>query len=254
MNGVVRGIYRSGDGTVAVLDVGQGQCIAVMSGERTMVIDCGGLFTLENAGETAGAYLRSCGRDRIDLLLLTHLDADHCNGVTMLMEMLPVDRLILPAVGENEERYRGEILECAGDHGTQIEELSQDSVVSLDKIQTLVFVPEQAQDAGARCLMCQVSLGQFDMLVTGDAPKAMEKKLLETHLLGDMELLVVGHHGSRNASSGELLGSIGAKTAVISVGYNTYGHPTYETLERLRAYGYSIHRTDLNGTFELRVG
>ena len=71
------------------------------------------------------------------------------------------------------------------------------------------------------------------MLVTGDSSKATEKELLRLHTLQDLELLIVGHHGSRYASSGELLGSIGAKIAIISVGYNTYGHPTYETLERL---------------------
>ena len=64
----------------------------------------------------------------------------------------------------------------------------------------------------------------------------------------------MGHHGSRYSSSGELLGSIGADTALISVGYNTFGHPTYETLERLAAYGYSIYRTDLNGTVEFMLG
>ena len=50
------------------------------------------------------------------------------------------------------------------------------------------------------------------------------------------------------------MGSIGADTAIISVGYNTYGHPTYETLERLDAYGYTIYRTDLNGSVEIHVG
>ena len=65
--------------------------------------------------------------------------------------------------------------------------------------------------------------------------------------------MIAGHHGSRYASGGEFLESIGADTAVISVGYNTYGHPTNETLERLEAYGYNIYRTDLNGSVEIRV-
>ena len=103
-------------------------------------------------------------------------------------------------------------------------------------------------------MMMEYSFGDFDMLVTGDAPKAAEKELLARVPLRNLELLIVGHHGSRYSSSGELLGSIGADTALISVGYNTYGHPTYETLERLNAYGYSIYRTDLNGTVEIFLG
>jgi competence protein ComEC len=99
-----------------------------------------------------------------------------------------------------------------------------------------------------------VSLGSYDMLVTGDSSKSAEREFLQRHPLEDLELLIVGHHGSRYASSGELLGSIGADTAVISVGYNNFGHPTYETLERLNAYGYTIYRTDLNGTIEFYIG
>ena len=91
------------------------------------------------------------------------------------------------------------------------------------------------------------------MLVTGDINKVAERELLAAHDLNDLELLIVGHHGSRYASSGELLGALGADTAVVSVGYNTFGHPTHETLERLDAYGYTIYRTDQNGTVEIHI-
>ena len=91
------------------------------------------------------------------------------------------------------------------------------------------------------------------MLVTGDESKTAELELIAGHEIRDIELLIAGHHGSRYASGGKFLESIGADTAVISVGYNTYGHPTNETLERLAAYGYNIYRTDLNGRIEIRV-
>ena len=64
----------------------------------------------------------------------------------------------------------------------------------------------------------------------------------------------MGHHGSRYASSPELLTAIGADTAVISVGYNPYGHPTEETLDRLREAGYRVLRTDTDGTLEFYLG
>ncbi len=92
------------------------------------------------------------------------------------------------------------------------------------------------------------------MLVTADSPKSAERELTEKYDLSGTELLIVGHHGSRYASSGELLEELGAETAVISVGYNTFGHPTYETLRKLEAYGCDIYRTDLNGTVEIRIG
>ena len=254
MNASVRQDYRGGDGTVAALDVGQGQCIAVMSGDRTAVIDCGGMFSLDNAGEVAGSYLRACGRDRIDLLVLTHLDTDHCNGVTMLMEMLPVETLVLPEAPDKPEDRREQILDRAAEKGTRVVTLSHDQLVTMDALQLLLFAPTDSGDLNARSIMVLASLGDYDMLVTGDASNAQELQLLEQHDLRDIELLIVGHHGSRSASSGELLGSIGADTAIVSVGHNSYGLPTDEVLQRLAAYGYTVYRTDLNGSVEIRLG
>ena len=246
--------YDRPSGVIAAVDVGQGQSLVLMREEETLVVDCGSIYTLDNAGERTGAYLISCGRRQVDALLLTHLHADHCNGVTMLMDILPVRLLILPADVEDEDGLLQEILDAADRHGTAVYYVSRDEEQDFGGIHARLFAPAGQGDANERCMMMEYSIGSFDMLVTGDAPKAAEKDLLSRYQLHDLELLIVGHHGSRYSSSGELLGSIGADTALISVGYNTYGHPTYETLERLAAYGYSIYRTDLNGTVEFMLG
>ena len=251
--GVTRRTYSAGDGVISVVDVGQGQSIAVFSGDKTVVIDCGGLNEIGNAGETMGAYLRSCGRDQVDLLLLTHLHKDHCNGVVMLMELVPVRQIILPAGLEDEDEQWEAIRAAAQRHGTQILYLRDDTELTLGGIGLRLFRRGGSGDANERCMMMVVSLGSYDMLVTGDSSKITEEELLERCPLRDLELLIVGHHGSRYASSGKLLGTIGADTAIISVGNNNYGHPTYETLERLKAYGYTVFRTDLNGTVELFI-
>ena len=251
---VTRSRYSSGLGTICVLDVGQGQSIAVLSGDKTVVIDCGNTYSSRNAGEEAGAYLRARGRRQVDLLLLTHLHADHCNGVPRLMETIPVKQLILPANTNDEDDQLQEICDAAERNGTELIFLSEDSFIRLDGIGIQLFAPSDKGDENERCMMMLVSIGTYDMLVTGDAPKPAEKDLIQNHLICDVELLIAGHHGSRYACSGELLSSIGADTAIISVGYNTYGHPTYETLERLDAYGYTIYRTDLNGSVEIHVG
>ena len=119
-----------------------------------------------------------------------------------------------------------------------------------------LFAPTENIDADAneRCIMAKVSLGSYDMLVTGDSPAAEEEALLARQTITGAELLIVGHHGSRTSSGEELLGSIGADTAVISCGYNRYGHPDQETLERLARYGYNVYRTDRDGTIVIRVG
>ena len=237
--------------TVAALDVGQGQCLAVLSGDSTLLIDCGGLGTAENAGETAGAYLLSRGRRQVDVLLLTHLDADHCNGAEALMALCPVRTLLLP-VGEEHADMRAALSAAAAHGGTELHCLEEDSLLTLGGIEAQLFAPEDS--AGEHSLAAVVSLGDYDMLVTGDMSRTKERALLAQHPLEGIELYIVGHHGSRYASAEELLRSIGADTAIISCGYNTYGHPEAETLERLAACGYTVYRTDENGTVEIRIG
>lgn len=245
--------YSSGSGVISVIDVGQGQCIAVFSGEHTVVIDCGGLGTLDNAGETAGEYLKSCGRKNVDLLLLTHLHSDHANGTELLMEMTDIDSIIIPDDPVDDDGLLEGIYKSAKKHGTAVSCLLEDTELEYGGIRLCLYAPGEKGNANERCIMAKVSLGDYDMLITADAPKAAEKELVKTHNINDVELYIVGHHGSRYSSGGEFISGIGADTAIISVGYNTYGHPSYETLERLAAYGYNVYRTDINGTVEIRL-
>ena len=251
--GMTRGYYTSGEGFITVLDVGQGQSISVFSGNTTVMIDCGSIYSTDNAGDTAGDYLLSCGRKKVDLLLLTHLHADHANGVTRLLAAIPVETIAMPAEPNDDDGQLEKILAAAEKYGTQVRYISQDTLMRIGGIELQLYAPGQAGDANERCVMAKVSLGEYDMLVTGDGSKTAELELIAGHEIRDIELLIAGHHGSRYASGGKFLESIGADTAVISVGYNTYGHPTNETLERLAAYGYNIYRTDLNGRIEIRV-
>ncbi len=245
--------YESGPGTIGVLDVGQGQCICVMSGQHTVLIDCGGTGALQNAGETAGRYLISRGRKTVDALLLTHLDSDHTNGVTMLMEYVPVGTVLLCAGQDPENSNLSEIAAAAEAHGTHILFLEQDSALTLGSLYAELYTPSEGVKGNDGCLCMVFSLGEYQMLVTGDVSATAEQKLLQRYPLSNLELLVAGHHGSRYSNSERLLRRIGAHTAVVSCGYNTYGHPAQETLERFSSLGYTVMRTDTDGTVEIRV-
>ncbi len=246
--------YERRPGVISVLDVEPGQCITAFAGKSTVMIDCGGLGTLKDAGETAGAYLGACGRKQVDLLILTHLDEDHINGVPMLLEMAEVKQIVVSLPPEAKQGTLEELLADAQTHGTQLLCLREDLDLEIGEIQVSLFAPVADGRDNERCLMTKISLGSYDLLVTGDSSKSAERKLLAGHELTDIELLVAGHHGSKYASSVELLEGIGARTAVISVGYNNYGHPSEETLERLAAYGYTVYRTDRDGNVVVRVG
>lgn len=96
--------------------------------------------------------------------------------------------------------------------------------------------------------MVLCSMGEYDVLITGDADSAVEAMLIKYFDLPDIELLMVGHHGARSSASWELLTAVKPETAVISVGHNSYGHPAPETLDRLDSAGVRVYRTDRHGT------
>ena len=237
----------------SVIDVGQGQSLAVLSGNNTVVIDCGGGAKDSSAGQIASAYLLSRGRRKIDSLLLTHLHSDHVNGVCDLMEKLAVEKIILPSEASDEEGFLTAILDSAKRHGSEVIFIDSDREMSFGDIQLSLFAPGEKGGVNERCLMCRAGAFGKDLLVTADAPISAETELTERVRLDDIEYLIAGHHGSRTSSGGKLLAAVGGETAIISVGYNTYGHPTEETLARLTAYGYNILRTDRNGTVEIRI-
>ena len=244
--------YREHD-FVTVLNVGQGQCITAFAGDETAIIDCGSINSLDNAGALAGEYLLSCGRHSVELMILTHLHTDHADGVVRLMEMLPVNTLILPTNTDDDGDLRDNILACAEKHGTKVEMIDGNARASCGRLDAQIFKLNDEGDENERCLMIDLAVGENHLLVTADAPKKLERELVDSEELEDTDILIVGHHGSKYASADELLQEAGGGLAVISVGYNTFGHPAPETLEALEVYGYEIKRTDEDGTVEIRL-
>ena len=250
---VTRLYYGNAPGYMTAVNVGQGQSLVVFSGEDTIAIDCGNINSLYDAGDLTGSYLCSRGREDIDLLVLTHLHSDHADGVLRLMAYLPVREIMLGPEMEDPNGLMPQIQEAADRTGTRISILREDRSEKLGAITMDLFMPGDAGEINERCLTAKIGIDGYDLLVTGDINMTAERELLVKEELKDIDLLVVGHHGSKYASSPELLQTIGADTAIISCGYNTFGHPTPETLERLDKYGYTVYRTDEEGTIELRV-
>ena len=248
--GYVNYSYSQDKETFGVIDVGQGLCTAILGEETTVVLDCGGLYRLDDAGELAGRYLISRGRDEIDALVLTSLEEEYANGVPMLMEMVEVERLLLPRVrGGN--KLLEKILHSAGEKGVEVEYIGHDSRLDIGGVDMEIFIHS---DENRRInLSVLAESGGYDTLVTGELTAEEELGLLSRMEARAPELLVVGDHGGRNSCSETFLCSLGGETAVISVGFNYQDCPAEETLERLELCGYNVYRTDLDGTVEIRI-
>lgn len=232
-----------GDSSVTLVDVGQGSSLVIEDGLATAVIDCGGKGTLVNAGDRVSSLLLSRGRRQLDLLLLTHFDEDHVNGAVRLMSRVPVRQLIIPD-GWEESTERAAILQLAEAKGTQVQVVDRITEISAENLQITCYPGYSRKE---KSLLYLVRVGDVETLVTGDAESSEEKKLLAVHELPDGELLVAGHHGSKHSSSAELISAFRAEYALISSGYNSYGHPTEEALGRFEQAGMRICRTDIEG-------
>ena len=185
----------------------------------------------------------------IDALVLTHLHADHANGAERLLARIDVGTLYMPGDPDDSDGLLEGILAAAERHGTEVVYVSEsDLSLTLGGLELTLFKPLEAGDENERGVVALASIGDFDALVMGDINSSAERELVSTRALPDTELLVVGHHGSKYATSEELLLAARPETAVISVGYNSYGHPAPETLERLAAAGCAVYRTDWSGT------
>lgn len=234
-----------------VLDVGQGQCVLLEWDGMTAMVDCGGSYP-EDAGEKAARLLLSHGRQSLDVLVLTHFDADHAGGIPQLLRRVDVERLYLPPA-EADDSLCTQILQTAAQTHTQVLFVTQDLVLEHEMIRMRLFAPVSYHPGNDGGLSVLCSKEDYDILITGDMSFEAEHRLLALHDLPRTELLLAGHHGSATSTGTQLLQTVQPDMVLISVGSeNRYGDPTQEALDRITTSGASVYRTDVNSTIIIR--
>lgn len=226
---------------MTVLDVGQGQSILLQSEGRYYLVDCGGDSDTETA-DIVSETLLSQGVDRLDGIILTHLDRDHAGALSNLLTRIDADVVIVPDVPAAAKCQ----LEEKGIH------LDRDTVISWGNTKITIYGPNFYEDSNENCLCILLQTQNCDILITGDRSDFGERMLIRNADLPDVDVLIAGHHGSGNSTSEDLLNAVTPETVIISVGENAYGHPAKSLLQRLEKYGCSVFRTDLHGTIIYR--
>jgi len=233
---------------VTVIDVGQGLSVAVTSNEHLMLVDCGSNSS-SNAGETVHEYIMNMGHISIDLLVITHFHSDHINGIELLLSRMTVSALAIP---DPEKSFLAEdIINLARKRGTDIMYVTETLCITLGDMVVYIYPPLGSGDENERGLGV-LTVGDVTALITGDMSSSTERALLRYAHLPTLDLLVIGHHGSRHSTSEELLNTLKPGFAVISVGKNSFGHPSPEVIDRLEKAGTVTYRTDENGHVTLR--
>ena len=237
----------------AVLDVGQGESVALCSGSEAALVDCGSSNSYVDAGSVAADALQSAGIRRLSAVIVTHYHADHTNGLTEVLTRLPVDTLYLPDI-EDEYGVRDRLVSLAAHQGADVVFVTEPTRIVLGEAVLTVYPPLLTTgDLNEQGLTALATAGDFDLLITGDMAGQTEQLLAQTYPLPDVEVLVVSHHGSRYSSDESFLRAITPDNAVISVGDNRYGHPAEETLRRLQAVGATVWRTDQQGSIRIII-
>ena len=244
--------YAYGSLNAEVLDVGQGQSVILSSQGDFALTDCGSLNRWKDAGGIAAEALQSAGCRQLRYLLLTHYDYDHVSGVQGLLARVGAETLLCPPDGGDTDAQAA-ILAAAEANGTEVRFITEETTLPLGEATLTVYPPLGDDSSNERGLVYLVSAGDYDLLITGDIDAEMEQRLIERYDLPDIEALVVGHHGSKYSTSSELLDALRPETAFISVGSNSYGHPSDQAMERLAERDITIYRTDLQGDLRLSV-
>lgn len=239
------------NGCVMMVDVGQGDSLLIQEplNRKVSLIDTGGRMSfrknnkpLSNAERTLIPLLKSKGIRRIDHLFLTHADVDHCGDVDVLAENVSIKTIYIPAGAEKREFLRKK-LQLISKKGTIIKRvLSPQKIASFD----LLSPREVGNGENKDSLVLYRNIGGKKFLFTGDLEKEGEYELLKDYYGIHLDVLKVGHHGSRSSTSEAFLKNFSPNIAWISVGKkNRYSHPSAEILKRLRQK--RIYRTDKQG-------
>ena len=237
-----------GNLTVHYLDAGQGDAELVVSPNgRTMLIDAG---EMAMGGHVTDA-LAAEGIPVVDLVVATHAHADHIGGMRTVLKNVTAGMYLDNGRPATTITYLA-LMEQVQLQGIPYRSLTAGETVSWDPSVTItVLNPQQYpfQDQNEDSVVLRLTYGNESFLFMGDASTRAEDAILTGGVPIASDVLKVGHHGSSSASGAAFLAAVHAEISVIEVGAgNPYGHPAWDTLQRLEESGSTVYRTDLDGT------
>jgi competence protein ComEC len=241
------------DPQLVMIDVGQGDSILLRDGDRAILVDGGGSRGGDIGARALLPALLGEGIDRLDSVVMTHPDGDHCSGLVDISAYLPV-REVWMAPGWDRHGCAGRLLDLPG---VRARFLSRGQRLSVGRWRLTVLHPSAGDEGpvNERSLVLLAEAHGRRALLTGDIERGAERELVEC-CARDLraDLLKVAHHGSRTSSTEDFLDAVAPRLALISVGVdNVYHHPSPEIVKRLRGRS-PLLRTDRAGEIVVRFG
>lgn len=235
---------------VVICDVGQGDAILIQRGTSQLLVDGGpGERVLECLAKHMPFYDR-----QIEVVVATHPEADHIAGIASVAERYQIVHFIEPVVGKQTKIY-DRVMRLVGEGEMKVSKVYAGDLIRLGKIKFRVVWPEkdwvdryaQSPEVNQFSIGGIVEYGEFKIMLTGDADMMIQTEELANGRLVPVDVVKVPHHGSKTGMTVEWLEALTPRLAVISVGKNSFGHPTKEAMDILEDVGAEILRTDIEG-------
>lgn len=248
-------VEDSGKLVVNFFDVGQGDAILIKTPEHQKILIDGGPnnSVIEKLGENMPFYDR-----KIDLMILTHPHADHLVGLIEVLKRYEVKKILATGAINSTPDYLAWLEEIRNQDVPMEIARSGQTLDFGENLKMEIFSPigdfvgKQPDDLNSTSIVAKLIFSETSFLFTGDAEEDTEEEMIAAGVDLKSDVLKIGHHGSRNATSQNFLGVVQPKFAVISVGAkNTFGHPNKTVLNRLEKMGTEIFRTDEEGDVKM---
>lgn len=227
------------------IDVGQGDSTLIVTpSKKTILIDGGGSESFDVGEKVLLPYLLGRRIRKIDYIMISHFDTDHCKGIFTVIENLKVKNIIISKQAEKSENYK-KFKEIVANKKINIILVKAGDKIKIDKyIYFKILFPTEKlimqNPLNNNSIVSQLNYKSFKMLFTGDIEEIAEKEIL--NLQKDKlksTILKVAHHGSNTSSTQEFINSVKPELALIGVGKNnTFGHPSECVVEKLRDLRY----------------
>ena len=241
-----------------MIDVGQGDSILIHSKGKNMLIDTGGIETYQNKSfkssndskvviNTTIPLLKKLGISKIDYLVLTHGDFDHAGEAINLIRNFNVDKIYL-----NQGKFNSLEKKIIINHKKTFQ-IAEKDLIKLGRI-SLISLNKAFDDENDSSTILLMYYKNIKILLTGDASIKSEKYILDTYDLGHVDILKLGHHGSKTSTDEDLLKEIRPSLGLISCGKNNkFNHPHKVTIEKLKKYRVNYLRTDIEGSIKINL-
>ena len=249
------------DLSIHFIDVNQGDSTFIVTPNGKSILIDGGGNAYSNVGKNILLpYVLDRGYTKIDVVIISHTDLDHCDGIIYLMEKIKIKTVIMGKQYEESDNYK-KIIVLAKNKKIAVKFVEAGNNINIEKNLCLEVLWPNSKNKilensiNNNSLVFKLKYKNFSMLFTGDIEELAEKKILQIYGKNlASTVLKIAHHGSKTSTNINFLNAVNPKYALIGVGKNNkFGHPSKETIKKLNDLNVKIYRTDEFGEITINV-